>query len=103
MYKVQISFNPFVEETFGFMFNKHGQRNLSELSCSIAKRWGHESYDLEAGIKSFLDMHGDEIGSYTIGETQSFYDGDELFSACRYIKFDKLPESLRYYYDSELN
>ena len=103
MYKVQISFSLSLEETFGFMFNKDGCRILSELPCSIAKRWGHESYDLEAGIKAFLYMYGAQIGFYTIGETQSFYDGDILVSTCRYIKFDELPESLEYYYDPELN
>ena len=101
MYKVQISFSTIAEETYGFMFNKDGYRNMTELPCSVAKRWGHKEYALEAGLKSFLNMYGSEIGSYTVGEIQYFYEEGRLVNAYYYVTFDKLPESLADFYEDE--
>ena len=102
MYKVQISFNITLEETYGFMFNKDGLRNMTELPCSIAKRWGYDSYALEAGLESFLDMYGDEIGSYTVGDIEYFWEEGRLVNAYHYVTFDKLPESLADFYEEDL-
>lgn len=102
MYKVQISFSTIGEETYGFMFNKDGYRNMTELPCSVAKRWGHKEYALEAGLKSFLDIYGSEIGSYTVGEIQYCYEEGRLVNAYYYVTFDKLPESLVDFYEDNL-
>lgn len=102
MYKVQISFSTIGEETYGFMFNKDGYRNMTELPCSVAKRWGHKEYALEAGLKSFLDMYGSEIGSYTVGDIEYCYEEGRLVNAYYYVTFDKLPESLADFYEEDL-
>ena len=84
------------------MFNKDGYRNMTELPCSIAKRWGHESYDLEAGVKAFLYMYGSEIGSYIVGDIEYYYEEGRLVNACYYVTFDKLPESLKDLYEDDI-
>ena len=84
------------------MFNKDGYRNMTELPCSVAKRWGHKEYALEAGLKSFLDMYGSEIGSYTVGDIEYFHEEGRLVNAYYYVTFDKLPESLADFYEDDL-
>jgi len=99
MYKVMISFNPDFQETYCFMITKDGDRNLEELSCSVAKRWGDTSYALEGGKQSFLNMFGKEIGNYSFSDIEYAYVEGKLVNCYLYVTFEKLPESLECYYD----
>jgi len=99
MYKVMISFNPDFQETYCFMIAKDGGRNMEELSCSVAQRWGHTSYALEGGKQSFLNMFGKEIGNYSFSDIEYAYVEGKLVNCYVYVTFEKLPESLEYYYD----
>ena len=101
MYKVMISFNPDIQETYCFMIADNGERNLNELPCSVAKRWGHTSYALEGGKQSFLNMFEKEIGNYSFSDIEYAYVEGRLVNCYVYVTFDKLPESLECYYDHD--
>ena len=101
MYKVMISFNPDFQETYCFMIAKDGNRDMEELSCSVAKRWGDTSYALEGGKQSFLNMFEKEIGNYSFSDIEYAYVEGKLVNCYLYVTFEKLPKSLECYYDSD--
>lgn len=101
MYKVMISFNPEFQETYCFMIAKDGNRDMTELACSVAKRWGHTSYALEGGEQSFLNMFGKEIGNYSFSDIKYAYEDGKLVNCYSYVTFEKLPASLECYYDND--